>query len=243
MTPPSSYALNPGLDPDRLADDFARRQRISIDGFLDEDAARGLLAYLVATSEWRHVIKGGDRVFETPSDQMDAMPAAERRTLDEAIFREATAGFQFRYDTIRVPDSAAERALAATPLSRFAEFMASEPILDLFRRVTGQADIRFADAQATRYRRGDFLTRHDDSVGGKHRTHAFVLGLSEAWLPEWGGLLLFNDAAGGVAEAITPAFNRLNLFAVGQPHSVSYVAPYAAKERVSVTGWLRTQLP
>lgn len=172
-------------------------------------------------------------------------PLWQRRNgaLEAAIFREAAHGFRFRYDTIRVPDGAEERRRAATPLAGFAQFMSSPQMLDFFRELTGHHEIRFVDAQATRYRAGDFLTRHDDLVGGKHRSHAFVLGLTRGWRPEWGGLLLFNDASGGVAQTMTPAFNTLDLFAIGQPHSVSYVAPYAEGSRISITGWLRTELP
>lgn len=236
-------SLNPMLDRVRLAAEFVVGQRIRIIDFLTAASADSLLSHLTATRDWQHVIKGGERVFETPCGRMDAMPEAERRTLEAAIFREAAQAFRFRYDTIRVSDDADERRRAATPLAEFAQFMSSPPMIEFFRELTGRADIRFVDAQATRYRRGDFLTRHDDVVDGKHRSHAFVLGLTRGWRPEWGGLLLFNDADGGVAQAMTPAFNTLDLFEIGQPHSVSYVAPYAEDSRISVTGWLRTELP
>ena len=36
-----------------------------------------------------------------------------------------------------------------------------------------------------------------------------------------------------------PTFNALNLFAVPQLHSVSFVPPFAGALRFSVTGWLR----
>jgi hypothetical protein len=229
-----SFSPNQGLDAHRLAQEFAGAQRIRIADFLAGAAADALLSHLTASSEWQHVIRGEERVFETPSERMDAMPEAERRALDVAIFREAAHGFRFRYDTIRVPDGAEERRRAATPLAGFAQFMASPQMLDFFREVTGRPEIRFVDAQATRYRAGDFLTRHDDRVGGKHRSHAFVLGLTRGWPPEWGGLLLFNEASGGVAEAMAPAFNTMDLFAIGQPHSVSYVAPYAQGSRISI---------
>jgi len=237
------FALNRGIDAVTLAAEYVGRKHIRIDGFLEPESARLLSSYLVSTDEWRHAIKADTQVFETSPSQMAAMDEAQRRMLDEAIFSEAAHDFRFRYDTIRVPDEAPERQRMATPLSAFAEFMASKPMLDFFRRLTGSDDINFVDAQATRYRAGDFLTRHDDVVEGKDRSHAFVFGLTEGWRPEWGGLLLFNGTDGDIIETKTPAFNTLDLFAIGQPHSVSYVAPYAAKDRLSVTGWLRTALP
>ncbi len=47
---------------------------------------------------------------------------------------------------------------------------------------------------------------------------------------------MFHRADGHIAEALTPSFNALNLFAVPQPRSVSMVAPFAAARRYSVTG-------
>jgi len=171
------------------------------------------------------------------------MTPTERARLDEAIFAAAINRFQFRYDTIRVSDDNDNRVACGTLLDHFALFMNTQPALDLFRELQGKADIHFADAQATRYRAGDFLTRHDDNVPGKDRVLAYVLGLSREWRAEWGGLLLFNGPDGGIVETIVPRFNVLTVFSVGQPHSVSYVAPYAGAPRLSVTGWLRTSSP
>ena len=101
----------------------------------------------------------------------------------------------------------------------------------------------YADCQATRYRSGDFLTPHNDELEGMHRRFAYVLGLTPDWLPRWGGLLHFVDAKGRVDETITPRFNALSLFAIGQSHYVSQVSTYAPVPRISVTGWLRTKRP
>ena len=49
----------------------------------------------------------------------------------------------------------------------------------------------------------------------------------------------FLDEDGNVAEGYLPRFNALNIFDVGVPHFVSYVAPYAQSPRLSITGWLR----
>jgi len=238
-----SFQLNPALAAGPLRRQLDESGRLKIASFLEPEGAAALAGELRASPDWKHVIKGGEQVFETTPDQLERMPEAERKTLDEAVYRAARSGFQYRYDTIRVPDALAEREARPDLLAAFARFMSSEPVLDWVRDVTGRSDIAFADAQATRYRAGDFLTRHDDNVHGKDRTHAYVFSLTPDWLAEWGGLLLFNDADGGVAETFVPAYNALHLFAIGQPHSVSFVAPYAAGDRISVTGWFRTKAP
>ena len=101
--------------------------------------------------------------------------------------------------------------------------------------------VAFADAQATAYAPGDFLTGHDDAVGGKKRLAAYVFGLTPVWRVEWGGLLLFHGSDGDVDAGLAPRFNTLNVFAVPQTHSVSMVTRAAPSRRYSITGWLRAR--
>lgn len=235
----NAISLNPKLDAAGLASQFAKNGRVQIADFLAPEAAGALHNHLRARMDWRHVINGDTHIFEIPADQFDALPHAERQRIAEAMFAKAAHGFQFQFDTIRVPDSRAARLASASPIDRFAQFMGAPATLGFLRAVTGAASIAFADAQATRYRPGDFLTRHDDAVAGKNRRLAYVLGMTQGWQAEWGGLLLFNDPDGGVVDIMAPRFNSLSLFTVRQPHSVSYIAPYAPMHRLSVTGWLR----
>jgi Rps23 Pro-64 3,4-dihydroxylase Tpa1-like proline 4-hydroxylase len=69
------------------------------------------------------------------------------------------------------------------------------------------------------------------------------MNLTPGWSVDWGGLLMFVDQDGHVAEAYTPAFNALNLFQVPQPHAVSMVAPFAGGDRLAITGWVRSKKP
>ena len=115
----------------------------------------------------------------------------------------------------------------------------SEPFLAFVRALTGDPRCAYADAQATRYRPGDFLTAHDDDVAGKHRLYAYVLNFTPSWRPDWGGLLAFHEADGHVSEAYTPSFNALNIFRVPQLHAVTQVASFAGAHRLSITGWVR----
>ena len=159
------------------------------------------------------------------------------------MFNGARLGFQFRFETIRVPDRDADRLAEPTLLNEFARFLSSKPVVDFFRQITGAGDIGFADAQGTAYGPGHFLTAHDDDVDGKRRRAAYVFNLTPEWRVDWGGLLLFHAADGHVEEGYTPRFNALNIFAVPAVHSVSCVAPFAAHRRYSVTGWLRAGPP
>ncbi|WP_025549427.1 2OG-Fe(II) oxygenase [Sphingobium fuliginis] len=234
------FKLNPDLDEAILREHFACEGRVQIADFLEAPQALALRASLSERSDWRHVINGESQVFEIAADRFDALPDETRKTLEQAMFAKASHGFQFQFDTIRVPDEKSKRQAASEHLAAFATFMSSQEVLEFIAAITGEKGIGFADAQATRYRPGDFLTRHDDAVAGKNRRLAYILGLTPGWRPDWGGLLLFHGAGENVTDIFVPHFNRLSLFAIGQPHSVSHVAPFAGAERLSVTGWLRT---
>ncbi|WP_066656151.1 MULTISPECIES: 2OG-Fe(II) oxygenase [unclassified Sphingomonas] len=235
----ADFNLAPSIDVEALAERFARRGRVQIAPFLDPADATALADHLLARDDWRQIMNAGEKVYESVPAVLATLTDAQRTRLEEVMNAAARDGFQYRYQTIRVPDDAAARAALSDPLAVFARFMASAPVLDLLARIIGDTDINFADAQATIYKVGDFLTGHNDGVAGKKRRAAYVFGMTPQWRAEWGGLLLFHGGNGGIAEGFVPAFNTLSLFAVPQQHSVSQVTPWAGGPRLSVTGWLR----
>lgn len=233
------FALNPLLDVEALATEFSRRGRVTIKDFLRQDVAETLARYLREREDWIQVFNSGDKLIELDRKTREGLPPEKIEALNTAIQLEARTKFQYRYETIRVPDGTAEREQSGDPLARFATWMSSGEARQLLRRITGEDRIEFADAQATAYSPGDFLTEHTDLLEGKKRFAAYVLGLSPAWAIAWGGLLLFHASDQQSAEAIVPQFNCLNLFSVPQPHSVSMVTGAAPYRRYSITGWLR----
>ena len=235
----AKFALDSSLDVRAAGEAFRKTGRAQIINFLAGDSAESLRDELRDTHGWRHVINGKDQVFEAASDDYDKLPTATRDALRRAMEAQAAVGFQFSYDTIRLTDDPLVRSASTSVLARFGEFMGDSATLAKLQEICGGAEFNFADAQATRYRAGDFLTRHDDCVAGKHRVAAYVLGLVENWRAEWGGLLTFVDLDGQVVDTLVPSFNTLCLFNIGQPHFVSPVASYALGSRLAVTGWLR----
>ncbi|HZF96402.1 MAG TPA: 2OG-Fe(II) oxygenase family protein [Allosphingosinicella sp.] len=233
------YRLNPALDQDALARRFADAGRLNIADFLAPEGAARLHALLRASREWRLVVNQGDKVFELDRTAQAALDQAAKASLESAVHAAARYDFQYMFESIRVPDEEEERRARGDALAEFAGFLSSPPVVGLLRRITGREGIDFADAQATAYGLGHFLSAHDDAIEGKNRHAAYVFSLTPAWRPEWGGLLLFHGEDGHIAEAYVPRFNSLTLFAVPQAHSVSMVAPFAAARRYSVTGWLR----
>lgn len=224
--------LNTALDIALVRQGFAQHGRVQIGNFLSDDSAQALLDALVRTAAWKLTYNRGDRVHDHSRTAYMALDADERRMPSDAIIAGGRAGFQFCYDTIRsTPDGNG-------PLETYVRFMNSPAVVDLLRTVTGADDITTVDGHASRYGPGQFLTTHDDRIDQRGRRAAYVMNLTPHWHPDWGGLLLFYDAQGNVVHGYTPRFNALNLFAVPQPHSVSWVTPLASGARISVTGWL-----
>ena len=233
------YRLNPKLDRARLAEEYRRAGRLHIAEFLVAEDAERLYHFLKGSDAWRLIVNQGDKLFELDRAAQAALSAEGRRELERAVHASARYGFQYLYESIRVPDEDSAREANGDDLNAFARFLSSPETLDFFRSFGIEAD--FADAQATAYGLGHFLSVHDDDFPGKRRKAAYVFNLTPNWRAEWGGLLMFHRDDGHIDEALTPSFNALNLFAVPQPHSVSMVAPFAPARRYSVTGWLRTR--
>jgi SM-20-related protein len=224
-----------------LAEAYARDGIVRIPGALSEKLATALHNQLRERSDWLQVFNSGDKLFELSRDIRRDLPAAKQAELDEAIYAEARTGFQYRYETIRVPDSRAEREASRDPLFAVAQSLSTEPVLSELRRITAASDINYADAQGTAYSPGDFLTGHDDNFEGKNRRAAYVLSLTPVWRVEWGGLLLMHGEGDAPARAWLPGMNLMTIFRVGRTHSVSEVTRAAAYRRYSITGWLRAE--
>ena len=227
------FELASGLDPKRLAEIYREFHRLQIRNFLSDESARNLHRELADSAEWRLTVNRGEEIRHFSLDHLSAWTDEQHALLERAVTFGGRYGFQFRYEVIRLESTTGEMLLA------FRDFLSSPEVVELMREITGVDDISFADAHASRYQPGHFLTAHDDHQESMRRKAAYVLNLTPEWRPDWGGLLQFYDASGNVSRAFTPGFNVLNIFRVPQTHSVSWVTPIAAAPRYAVTGWLR----
>lgn len=239
MSPVRSVALR-GMGADEeaaLAERLAARGRVQLPDVLRaEDATALRLA--AREADFQTVTLGGRGHVDLPAAWLESLTPAQRADMGRAAQEAATERFHYLYDNYPLWDLN-EAGLLAAPWAGLLAFLNGDDFLGMVRRVTGEPRIAFADAQLTRFRRGHFLTAHDDGIEGKNRFYAFVLNLSPRWRIEWGGLLMFHGDDGHVSEALLPKFNSLSLLKVPAVHSVSQVSLFAGEDRLAVTGWLR----
>ncbi|MCB1646349.1 MAG: 2OG-Fe(II) oxygenase [Pseudomonadales bacterium] len=230
--------LNPALDRQALANAFATEGRLRIAGLLDEGYLHEIQKLCTDSVPYDLIfhLNGQNQVM--PPEQLAQLDHQAQRQMQQQLFQLANKGVGFLYQGYRMDPG---RVLPAelAPLQSLFEFINSEAMLTFIREISGYHDLSSADGQYTRYVPGHYLTRHSDNITSEGRRLAYVLGMSETWHPDWGGLLQFFEPDGNPADAWLPAFNTLSLFDVSHIYSVTYVTPFASKPRLSLTGWYR----
>jgi Rps23 Pro-64 3,4-dihydroxylase Tpa1-like proline 4-hydroxylase len=227
--------LNPALDCEALATSYARTGRIHIPDALTPSSAERVYRCLREETPWSFLVhKDGRRT------ELRNLAASDRAQLAAAAWAYGQDHFAYCYDNHYLSHGLDPYLQPQHYQARVVEFLNSPAFISVMRRLTGMEGIAFADANATLYRPGDFLSAHNDLVPGQNRLAAYVISMTPGWRADWGGLLQFLDAGMNVEEeGYVPAFNALNLFRVPRAHRVSRVAPDGAS-RYSITGWLRS---
>jgi SM-20-related protein len=227
--------LNPALERVALSNAYRRTGRVHIPSVLTPEAAERIHRCLTHETKWSVTFNKGTDFLDVAYSTLE-----ERSELALSAMRRAASGFHYVFDNHRLSRDGEAYPDQTHYLARMVEFLNSANVLRFVRDVTGLEAIAWADAQATLYRPGDFLTMHDDRVGGHKRLAAYVLNMTPRWRAEWGGVLQFIDPSGHIDEGYVPVFNALNLFRVPTLHSVSQVAIFGGL-RYSITGWFHAR--
>lgn len=227
-------------DISALTKSYSECGRVHIPEFLDIQSADKIHHSLAEQLEWNLAWNDQGRHTDLSYTGVMEWTNEQRELLSQKIHRQAETEFQYCYSAIPIFDIYKNKALPGHFFNDIYEFFNSAKFLAFVREVTGQQSIVYADMQATRFSKGNFLTEHDDAVQGKNRVAAYVLNLTPQWRRDWGGALVFpSDGKTNDGELFFPKFNALNIFSVPQKHFVSYVTPFAAAQRYSITGWFR----
>lgn len=233
-----SFSLGKNLNQKSLAKTFKRDGKISIPDILSDESAVAVTENLLARKEWNLVFRNQQKHYDISATGFEALEKSQQEEFRQSIYASAQKDFGYMYKNYPIFDLV-ESGNCEPLLQQFMAFINSDTVLQTVRRITGFENIEFADAQATRYEPGHFLTSHDDNLPGKNRLAAYVFNLTQDWMPDWGGNLMFYDDANNVSEVFVPKLNSLSLFQIGNKHAVSLVSPFARRPRLAITGWFR----
>ncbi|MFL6830760.1 MAG: 2OG-Fe(II) oxygenase [Sphingomicrobium sp.] len=235
------FSLHAGINAAELREAFERNGWVQIAPFLADAAAERLRQQVADRHDWTVAFQIDDKPqVEFDQQRWNALSRGQREAVHKLAAPTQESGFRYLFEQIVAVGNDLTEREPETLLGQFARFLSSDDVLELIRQVTGCEDVSRADARATRYGPGHFLSIHSDEVAGLGRRLAYVFGVTPSWRAEWGGLLMFHDDGGDVTHALVPRMNALNLFKVPRRHSVSLVAPFAPLPRYSITGWLRS---
>ena len=232
--------INPNLDIAAAAAAYQRDGWAQISNVFEVETAEFLADILETRTDWDLAFQGEDgRPAILGREQVASLGDGALQQRLRGMMTRAGSGYGFLYLTYPLITAYLAQRDPGHPVHALTEFL-NDAFLRLGVAVTGRQDIVKADGQLTRYRPGDFIGLHND-VGseGSDRLVAYTLGLTRTWRADWGGQLLFHDAAGDVVRGHAPRWNTLTLFSVPQYHSVAPVAAYAQGPRLSVVGWMR----
>ena len=235
---PTPIALNPDLPRADLRARFQERGRVQVPDFLQRESAEALLAAMLGNQRWFLLYNEGSNNVESDLTDIQRLTPQQQQQFMQAIQRRAATGFQYCYVQYYISESIKRGEDPGHPLHALEAFLNSAPFLDFMRELTDEPAITSADAMASIYGPGHFLTEHDDRHEGRNRVAAYVLQLTQDWNRNWGGHLAFFDDGGNITDAFMPTFNTLNVFRVPQLHAVQHVAPFAQGYRRSITGWV-----
>lgn len=242
MTGSPPLRLNSTLEPETYRRVFQTHRRLHIPSILEPSSAVALHQTVSSATDWTrsiHLAAGTD--VDITMAELNALSAKERAELERSLLESNTDGVSYVFDCVRISGALQAGKPVAAPMRALHDFVNGRTFLDFMTRLTGDERVGFADVMATRYLPGHHATAHADELPAHRRLYAYVLNLTPQWRADWGGILMFLDSDGHVAEGYVPKFNALNVFAVPQTHSVSEVSRLARAPRLSVTGWIRAK--
>ncbi|MEM9014986.1 MAG: 2OG-Fe(II) oxygenase family protein [Pseudomonadota bacterium] len=236
----TGFQLNESVDLKAAAKTFAERGIVQLDGIFATDSAADIQRMLVQGMPWR-LLMTDENNSPTHLSQAEwkQRSADERQRIYQGVLARARRNEGFFYLTYPMIEAYLNGWDTGHPIHQLTELINSPAYLDIGRVITGLPGITKADAHACQYGPGHFLTRHIDHGPDKERRAAYVLGFTQGWQPDWGGLLLFLKDNQDVDHGFLPRFNNLTIFDINYLHTVTQVSTFAGAPRLTVTGWFR----
>ena len=233
--------INPNIDLETLTKEFKTDKRIMVDNFMQQNVAERMRNACINDVPFSTHYVIDDKYQSKTPEEIKNLNHQDAKDINNKVSTGASKGIGFLYEGYlksRISSGPnIQTNVELQFLHQMFDSLNSEEVLSKIKQITGNQYITGTESQYTRFTPGHFLTRHLDAIPGRGRRYAFVLGLTKGWHPDWGGLLQFYEKDGTPRNAWMPQFNVLSIFDVSHIHSVTYVTPYAAEPRLSLTGW------
>ena len=232
--------LNPALDVDALAKQYAEDNFICIENLFPMQTAEAIYQVLRGGTPWYNVhsdADGGHKYYT--QIEWKALSSEQKKQIISGVYQRARDAFSYLYYVYPMVDNFVDGLDPEWPLHALTEYLNSDEFREFVKKVTSEPSVIKLDAQATYYAPGHFLNTHNDTGSNAERRAAYVMGFSKNWRTDWGGQLLFLDENGNTTSGVNPKFNSLTLFKVPRTHIVTQISSFAGAPRLSVTGWLR----
>lgn len=232
--------LNPSLDLEPFVEAYRRNGIVQIPNIFEADTATAIEEMLRYNTPWRLLFTDeNDQPVHFSRDEQQQIGREKLNALLQQAHRRARENRGYFYLTYPMIEAYMRGWDSGHPVHAVTELINSESVLGLARIVLGTEGITKADAHATCYGPGHFLTRHLDLGSDLERRAAYVLGFTKNWQPDWGGLLLFLSDQQDITRGYLPRFNNLTIFDTKYLHTVTQVSNFAGGLRLSITGWFR----
>ncbi|MBB1400074.1 2OG-Fe(II) oxygenase family protein [Pseudoalteromonas sp. SG44-8] len=215
-----------------IQEEYMKNKRVMLSDVWTDESASLLHEAIENKTNFLNAFAIDGKYIQSSDRELGSMTTEEKRELQRTIYKDASNGIGFFYGRHNINKNTEFSLYKA-----LFNYLNSDVCLNFIRQITGNENVISASVQVTRYISGNFLTRHNDVLPSEGRAIAYVFGFTPNWHPDWGGLLHFFNAEGGMVDTFFPKNNTLSLFDVNLPHSVSYVTPFAKYPRYSITGW------
>ncbi len=232
--------LNPALALSPYAKLYKERGIVQIPDIFEPVAANALVEMLAKETPWRLTFTDErDEAVHYARAEIDAMGKDAFQAKARGVMERARKNIGYLFYSYPMVEAYLNGWNPGHPIHQMTEFINGPEFLGLGRTILGQPAVNKAEALATLYAPGHFLTRHLDHGDKGERRAAYVIGLSKDWQPDWGGLLLFLNPKNDVAEGFLPRFNVITIFDTKFIHTVTQVSTFAGAGRYSIAGWFR----
>jgi len=232
--------LNPAVELAPFADKFRSEGMVQIPLLFEDGSAESLRQLLTQNTPWRlTILEDGKPMSYSLAgiQQLGGQPVlqAKLKKVHEAARKQGGYCF-YQYPMSQARFQGWD---IGHPIHQLTDFLNTDAFLDIGRAITGEPRINKAEAMASLYAPGHFLTRHIDHGSNGERRAAYVIGMTRDWQADWGGLLLFYNERKDVIAGFTPRYNVITIFDTKYEHAVSQVANFAGAGRYSIAGWFR----